>query len=132
FYMMVGAYVLLSFFTRYKYLAGLISIAFTLTSFNMIGVEVGHTTKMLSFAFLLISMGGLFRIFNRQYWVGSALYLFGLMLGLYSGHVQIVYYAIIAFLIVTVAKAIPLIRAKQYKDLLVTGSVIFGVTLVSL
>src|SRR6186713_136269 len=71
-------------------------LAFAFGTYNPVIISVGHETKMQSIALLPALFGSLVLIFEKRYWQGMALTaLLGAML-VFFGHMQIVYYGLIA------------------------------------
>ncbi len=110
----LGFFIMLIVLKIDKWVSFLVSLAFGLSSYNLIIIAAGHNTKAEAIGFMALVMAGLFLIFERKKLFGGAL-LFMLALGLQikTGHIQIIYYTAITAGIYMVYKVIMVIKNKS-------------------
>jgi len=90
---MLGFYLLLISIDVNKWLSFVGSIAFGLSSYNIIIIMAGHITKCYAIAYMAPVIAGFLLIFNKKkYLLGGLLAAISLGLQLSTSHVQIVYY----------------------------------------
>lgn len=107
--LMIALYIMLLCFKVDYRIAGIISIAYGLTTFNVISIGAGHANKMWALMFAPLVPAGLELLFNRKWALGIAVTALGTGLEMYAGHPQITYYlgiALIPYLIVKIIFAI--------------------------
>ncbi|MFC5270650.1 YfhO family protein [Adhaeribacter terreus] len=91
------------------------AIAFAFTSYNLIILEAGHNTKSLAIAYIPLVLAGLiitFRKGRRNFWLGAALFAFGLAMHIRMNHLQITYYLLLIILIFGIVELIFAIKEK--------------------
>ena len=107
-------------------------LAFAYSTYSPVIISVGHETKMQTIALLPALLGSMILIFEKRYWQGMALAaLVGSMLVSF-GHMQIVYYGLIAVGCMFVTYAIRWVRAKDWKQvrratLITVGAALIGI-----
>lgn len=72
------------------------AIAYSFSSYNFIIFAVGHAAKMQVLAYWPIVAAGLFLAYTRNMILGSILFTTGCGLALYSNHIQMFYYMVLA------------------------------------
>ncbi len=90
-------------------------LAFMLSTYNPIIIGVGHESKMWALAFLPILFAGIIALFEKRYWMGLALTVFGIYQQIAVNHFQITYYALIIGVGIFVAYLINWIKNKEWK-----------------
>src|SRR5690606_19250049 len=91
------------------------AIAFGFTSYNIIILEAGHNTKSLAIAYIPLVLAGLiitFRKGMRNFWLGAAIFAFGLAMHIRMNHLQITYYLLLIVLIFGIVELIYAIKEK--------------------
>ena len=68
------------------------AIAYGLSTYFFIIIDVGHITKMLALAYAPLMLGAVFYAYRRNMWLGAALTALFLALQISVNHVQITYY----------------------------------------
>ncbi len=95
----VTFYLLLLVFKVRPWLAVIGGLAFSLGTFNIISIEVGHMWKMWAIAYMPLVLAGVHLTFDRNYMLGMVLTALGLALELRSNHLQITYYLLLLLLV---------------------------------
>src|SRR5690606_5609923 len=99
---LICAYILFVALGMSTWLAIAGAIAFGFTSYNIIILEAGHNTKSLAIAYIPLVLAGLiitFRKGMRNFWLGAAIFAFGLAMHIRMNHLQITYYLLLIVLI---------------------------------
>ena len=94
---MLSFYIMLLCFRVNPYLALIGSIAFGLSSYNIIGLTAGHNARISAVSFMPLVMGGIHLCFTRNKYLGASLTALALAMQLRVNHLQITYY--LAFII---------------------------------
>ncbi|MBI3135580.1 MAG: YfhO family protein [Bacteroidetes bacterium] len=127
----LGFYVL-SQSLRIKPLIGVIgSIAFGLSSYSIIILEVGHNSKALAIGFAAFMVAGFIMAYRFKNWIlGVALSSVFMMIELAANHIQITYYMMFILLLIGIVE---LVRYVQKSELLkffkITGLLLVGYVL---
>ncbi|WP_420387498.1 YfhO family protein [Roseivirga sp.] len=94
---MLSFYIMLLCFKVNPYLALIGSVAFGLSSYNIIGLTAGHNARISAVSFMPLVMGGVHLAMTRNKWLGASLTALALAMQLRVNHLQITYY--LAFII---------------------------------
>lgn len=94
---MLSFYIMLLCFRVNPYLALIGSVAFGLSSYNIIGVTAGHNARISAVSFMPLVMGGIHLCFTRNKYLGASLTALALAMQLRVNHLQITYY--LAFIV---------------------------------
>ncbi|HWB24759.1 MAG TPA: YfhO family protein [Chitinophagaceae bacterium] len=98
------------------------SLAFAYCSYDPVIISVGHDSKMWAIAYMPALMAGLLLLYDKKYILGFLLMAVFATMEIGVNHPQInFYFAIIAFF-VTVSYAIRWIKQKEWKHMLIAGS----------
>lgn len=89
------------------------SIAYAYASFDATIIAVGHDSQMLSLGYAPGVLAGLFLLYDKKYWLGTALTIIFSGLLIAQTHQQIVYYTLLMMAAAGIAYAIKCIREKQ-------------------
>lgn len=81
-----------------KWLSLAISLSYMLSYVFFTLLDAGHFKKVNTLAFLPLTISGLLVILRNEYLKGSAVLILGVALSIYMGHIQMVYYTLIALL----------------------------------
>ena len=117
-------YVLLLALRLSPWVSAIGAIAFALSSYNLIILQVGHINKAYAIAFMAPVVAGILLTYRGKYLIGGLLFLLGLGLELYSNHLQITYYLMLTSLIIVVTKGVFAIKEKQVKAFLTASGVL--------
>ena len=98
------------------------SLAFAYATYNPVIIVAGHDTKMLSIALMPALIGSLILIYERNYWVGTALTAVTASTLFAANHPQIAYYTGLIAAALTIGYFLHWIKQKQYKHLFAAGS----------
>tara|TARA_R110001592_G_scaffold363221_3_gene681796 strand:- start:190022 stop:192625 length:2604 start_codon:yes stop_codon:yes gene_type:complete len=96
-----------------KWLSLIGAIAFAYSSYFIIIIEAGHVTKAIAISFVPLVLAGVFLLFQKRYWLGTAITSVAFALELNSNHVQITYYLLMFLLIFGIAKVIEAFKNKD-------------------
>lgn len=95
FLLMMMMYVLLASLDMNWKLALFGAVVFGLATNNVVLFEAGHSTKIVTTAFIPIVIGGVIVAFRGKYLIGSILIAMGMSLQVFSNHVQMTFYMVI-------------------------------------
>jgi len=112
---LLAFYLLLISLNVNKWLSFAGSLAFALSSYNVIIVAAGHITKTYAIAWMAPVMAGVILAYNRKYILGGVIATVALGLEIASNHVQITYYLMLAVLMYGVIQFIYCFLQKEIK-----------------
>ena len=109
---MIGFYILLLSmkFNRWLSVAG--AIAFGFSSYFLIIIGAGHTSKAYAIAYMAPVLAGVLMAYRGKYLAGSLLFALAFSLELLSGHLQITYYGFLIIALYGIAELIQSVRNK--------------------
>ncbi len=119
----LGFYVLMIVMKVKPWVAGIASMAYAFSSFNIVSIEVGHDNKVYAMAFMAPVLAGAILAYRRQLLVSLVVTSIFLGFHIYFGHIQISYYLLIMLLGYAIKEFIYAIRAKEIPDF-IKGSAI--------
>ncbi|MEY5033804.1 MAG: hypothetical protein RL447_182, partial [Bacteroidota bacterium] len=96
-------------------------LAYMLSTYNPIIIGAGHESKMWALAFLPLMFAGILALFEKRYWLGTALTTYGIFQQIAVNHFQITYYAILIAAAIFFAYLYTWIKNKEWKH---TGRVL--------
>ncbi|WP_336514377.1 YfhO family protein [Pollutibacter soli] len=108
------------------WIAALGAIGYAYASYSPILVVTGHDTKMLSMAYLPALLGGLFMVYDRKYWLGSAFTALFSSILIYHNHYQIVYYFLLLAAFMVVGNFIYYLKRKELSHFFIASA--FAIT----
>ena len=126
----VGFFILLSALRINKWLSLVGAFAFAFSSYFIIIIGAGHTSKGYAIAFLPVVVAGVLLIYRGKYVSGALLYTIGLTFEILATHYQITYYGIILLSLYVIVEFIYTLKEKQIhrflkaSALLITGSIV--------
>lgn len=92
-------------------------LIYMLSTYNPIIIGAGHESKMLALAFLPLMFAGILALFEKRYWLGTALTTFGIYQQIGVNHFQITYYAVLIAAAIFFAHLVTWIKNKDWKHL---------------
>ncbi len=95
------------------------ALCFAYATYNPIIIAAGHDTQMFSNALIPGLIGSLILIYDKKYWLGAALTALFTSALISQNHYQMLYYAIIIALFMTLGYAIRWILQKDWKHLVI-------------
>lgn len=110
---LVGFYILMLSFKVRPSIAMVGSVAFALSTFNLISIEAGHNAKVWAICLMPLILAGIHTSLHRHRWMGIAITALGLTLQLYFNHLQITYYTLLVVLIYGAFQLFDAYKAKQ-------------------
>ncbi|MET0634850.1 MAG: YfhO family protein [Chitinophagaceae bacterium] len=96
------------------------SLGFAYATYNPVIIVAGHATKMWAMAYMPAVLGSILLIYNKKYWLGTALTGLFTATMIAMNHPQIAYYFFIIVAIMTLFFIVNWIRSKEFKHLLVS------------
>jgi hypothetical protein len=93
------------------------ALAFTLSSYFIIILQVGHTSKLHAIGYMAPYLASVILIYQKKYKWGALLATLFLALNIRSNHLQITYYLAIITLFVAIYYTIVYIKSKDWKHL---------------
>ncbi len=126
FLLMTCFFIMLVSFKINVWIAMAVSIGYAFSTFNIIGIEVGHSNKIWVLMYSPLILAGINLVFRKLYLAGAGLTAFALTINLYANHLQITYYMLITIVIFMLVKLVFAIREKQLKDYIIAGCILLG------
>jgi hypothetical protein len=90
------------------------ALAFALSSYFFVCIDVGHNSKVIAVAFIPAVLAGVILVFRGKYFLGGALTALFLSLEIIANHIQMTYYMMFLLGIYGIAELINAIREKKY------------------
>ncbi|PZX60377.1 membrane protein YfhO [Algoriphagus ratkowskyi] len=103
---MVAMYVLMLTFGVRPAFAIIASVAFALSSYNLLSLAAGHNAKIWAISLMPLILLGIHLAFKNKLILGAAILALGLLLQLKFNHVQITYYTLIISVIYVIVRLI--------------------------
>lgn len=128
---MIGFFILLSSLKINRWLAFIGAFAFALSSYFIIIISAGHTSKAYAIGYLPIVAAGVIATFNKKHLAGVIIYTLGLILELIATHYQITFYGIILLLIYVIVELVYAIKEKQLVDFIKSGLILLAGTILA-
>lgn len=113
---LLGFFILLTSLKVNKWLSLIGAFAFAFSSYFIIIIESGHTSKAYAIGFLPIIAAGLLLAYKKKYLPGFFLFALGLTLEIGAEHYQITYYGAILFFFYVLVEFIFAIKEKALQD----------------
>jgi hypothetical protein len=90
------------------------ALAFALSSYFFVCIDVGHNSKVIAVAFIPAVLAGVILVFRGKYFLGGALTALFLSLEIIANHIQMTYYMMFLLGIYGIAELINAIIEKKY------------------
>ncbi|MFW5656617.1 MAG: hypothetical protein ACOC0C_03280 [Bacteroidota bacterium] len=119
----IGFYILLMVMGVNHWLAIVGSIAFALSSYNLIYLEAGHVNRAFAIAMMAPTFAGVELLFRKKYFTGFLVLTFFLGLQLAYNHVQMTYYLFLMVLVYGIYQLIRTYYTGEWKHLLVATGI---------
>jgi hypothetical protein len=100
------------------------ALAYAFSTYNAVVISAGHDTQMLATAFMPLLLAGLVLTFKKKYWLGLAVTTLAAYLQVASNHLQITYYFFLVAAAITLCYLIIWIRKKEWKHIIIAGSIV--------
>lgn len=111
--LMLGFYILMLCLRVNPWLGMIAAVSFGLTSFNLIYLASGHTSKINALGYMAPVLGGLILAYRGKWLAGSAIFALAFGLHLNANHLQMTYYLALAAGLVALTEFIRLAITKQ-------------------
>ena len=89
------------------------ALAFALSSYFFVCIDVGHNSKVIAVAFIPAVLAGVILVFRGKYFLGGALTALFLSLEIIANHIQMTYYMMFLLGIYGIAELINAIMEKK-------------------
>lgn len=119
----IGFYILCLALRARPVIAMLGGLAYAFSTYNAVVISAGHDTQMFATAFMPLLLAGLILTFEKKYWLGLAITTLAAYLQVGANHLQITYYFFLVAVAVTLAYLVIWIRKKEWKHIIVAGSI---------
>ncbi|MFK7905273.1 MAG: hypothetical protein AB8B69_09120, partial [Chitinophagales bacterium] len=126
---MVAFYILMVVMGVQPILAVAGSIAYGLSTYNMLILEAGHIIKAMSIAYMPLVVAGVLLAFRGRYLLGAALGGIGFAFNIVAAHYQITFYLGLILLIFGIVYLIEAVKNKTLPDF-IKASAIMGVVFI--
>lgn len=124
FILMIGFYILLLCFNVNPWLAIVGSVAFGLSSINMLYMMAGHNAKVHAISFIPPIIGSIYYAYRKNYVIGSALLSVFVCLHLAANHFQMTYYMLYLIAAIFIVEAYMSFKDKMIPKFVKTSSVL--------
>jgi hypothetical protein len=115
---LLGMFVLLRILRVDPWLALVGAVAFAFSSYFLIILEAGHTSKASAIGYMPLVLGGAWMLFRGRMLMGATLLALFLALEIAMNHVQVTYYLGMLLLFFVLAEVVRALREKQLPDFL--------------
>lgn len=115
---MLGFYILMVLLGTNSWLSIAGAIAFGFMTNNLVLFEAGHASKLRVISFLPFITAGILLAFRKKYLLGGALFGFGMGLGIFANHPQMLYYFALTLPAFGIPAFIRAVQEKQINDFL--------------
>ncbi len=132
FLMMLGFYVFMVSMGAKPLLSLIAALAYSLGSYNIIIIAVGHITKAWAMAMIAPILGGMILVFRKKWLAGAAIFALSLGLQINFNHIQITYYTMLSAIILGICYLVYAIKEKQILDFGKAAAVLVGCALIAL
>ncbi|MCC8088844.1 MAG: YfhO family protein [Rikenellaceae bacterium] len=112
---MIGFYLMLLCFRVNPWLSIAGALAYGLSTYFFIIIDVGHITKMVALIFAPPMIGGIYLAYHGKLWAGAALAGFFASLEIAANHLQITYYFLFVVLALVINEFIRYYKEKNIK-----------------
>ncbi len=127
---MAGFFFMLCCFRVNPWLAALGGIAYGLSTYFVIIINVGHLTKMIALCYAPPLVGAMWMTYRRNIWLGAVLAGIFAALEIGASHLQITYYFLFVLLALGINEAVRAFREKTVPRFLkATGALLLAATL---
>lgn len=121
---MICPFILLISFRVHPYLACAGGIAFALSTYNLILIDVGHITKIWAISYAALILAGMRLTFSGKRLLGFTLTTLGMTLELRAFHPQITYYLAFVCFAYAISEAVFAFKNKDLKPTLINGAIL--------
>ncbi len=125
-------YILLLSFGVRPYLAIAGALAFGLSSYNIIGINAGHNSRIAAVAFMPLVLAGIRTVFKGKYLLGFTLTALAVALELRVGHLQITYYLFLMIAAYGISELVDAIKNQTLAPFLKQSSILVAAAMLGL
>jgi len=106
------------------------ALAFAYATYNPVIVSAGHETKFLSMVYMPALLASLLLIYEKKYWLGTALTALFTSILIAHNHPQIAYYFFIIAAVMTIFYVIRWVKNKDWRHFIIAGTLTAGAAIV--
>lgn len=133
FMMILTCYYMLRTFGVSGWISLIFSILYSASTNNLILLEAGHATKLLTLSFAPLLVAGIHLLFQKKYLEGSLAYGIGFSLIIFANHVQMTYYLGLGIAIYMVSNIFLAFREKvSIKHILLSCGLLLALTILGI
>lgn len=92
------------------------ALAYGLSTYLLIILQVGHNTKAQALAYMPLVIGGMYMILNKGGFKGFILTVFALSMQIRANHYQMTYYMLLLMLVIVTVYGIHALRSQNHKS----------------
>ncbi|MCD7963979.1 MAG: YfhO family protein [Rikenellaceae bacterium] len=129
---MIGFYMMLFCFRVNPWLSIVGALAYGLSTYFFIIIDVGHITKMVALAFAPPMVGGIYLAYHGKMWLGAAIAGFFASLEIAANHLQITYYFLFIVLALIINEFISAYKCKVVKKFFTVSAVLLAAGLLAI
>lgn len=115
---LIGFYILLLCLRINPWIAIIGAIAFAFSSYFIVIIEAGHTSKAFAIAYMAPLLGGIIALLRGRIWLGLVITSIFMGLELYANHLQITYYLAFVIAIVVIGESISIYKNEGHSILI--------------
>ena len=101
------------------------ALAYGLSTYLLIILQVGHNTKAQALAYMPLVIGGMYMILNEKRFWGFALTVVALSMQIRANHYQMTYYMLLLMLVIGVVYGIHAVKTKAVKSFIHQSLLLF-------
>ena len=113
FSLILGFYICLSLLGYKTELSLIGALAFGLSTWFMLSIEAGHSTKILTVSFIPPLIASILITYKGKWLMGGVLTCLFLSLAIMSNHIQIIYYSLFLIIILFIVKLVEAVKTKE-------------------
>lgn len=129
---MISMYILLISFKLKPFISAIGSIAYALTSYMIIVIKVGHTSKSYAMAFIPLVIAGFYILYRKNWKLGLLISILGMTMELNVNHIQITYYMAMILIFLGIVELYRAIKDKKIKQFAIRTGMLSGAYLIAI
>lgn len=123
-YAMIAFYIMMLLLGVNHWISIIASVAFGLSTNNIILLEAGHVTKLNTVFASPFIIAGVILAYRKEWLKGGSIFALGMALSLFANHIQMTYYLAISMLIFVIIHFVSAIRAGELKSFVTSSGIL--------